>query len=71
MGHYDSSYESEHNERIKEEIDLARDQLKLMQKFTHSLSQTCGDGGISQRHLDAFEDMLNETRLRAKKSIYD
>lgn len=66
MGHYDSSYEYEAEKAVKAERELAKDQLKLMHKFLDNLNSTVGSDGISERHLEHFEDMINETALRTK-----
>ena len=64
MGHYDSDYMGRAAAIRAEERKGAAAQLELMNSFISSLITTCGDRGISKRHLDAFQDMINETKLR-------
>lgn len=66
MGHYDTSYEFEDRKAAEAERELAKKQLKLMTDFLDSLERTVGSDGISIRHLEHFEDMINETALRTK-----
>jgi hypothetical protein len=66
MGHYDSSYDHEAEKAVKAERELAKAQLKLMNNFLDNLNSTVGSDGISERHLEHFEDMINETALRAR-----
>lgn len=65
MGHYDSAYEHEASEARDREKTRAKCQLRMMEKFHEQLLKGPGEAGISKRHLHAFEDMLNETKLRA------
>lgn len=66
MGHYDDCYEQQDDARRKEKIIQAKKQLKLMEKLIHELHSTCGADGISRRHLEHLEDMINETILRTR-----
>lgn len=67
MGHYDSCYEAEADARIAVEQKRAEDQLTEMTAFWQTIHRNIGTRGISQRHLDAFQDMLNETKLRVQQ----
>lgn len=65
MGHYDSDYEHYHEQRRKEEKEGAQRQLELIEAFRTNLISHVGARGISPRHLDALQDLINETKLRA------
>jgi hypothetical protein len=65
MGHYDEMYEADAEKHAKEEKVRAKTQLRLMEQFRQTLHTTVGIDGIKQRHLDAFDDMINATKVRA------
>ena len=69
MSHYDDAYADEDKKDRVRAKKLASTQLKLMKEFIAKLSRGCGDGGISKRHLDHFNDMMNETELRTAEAI--
>ena len=64
MGHYDSYYDEEDEKAARWEKERAQAQLKLMKNFRTELRKS-GTRGISPRHLDALQDTINETKLRA------
>jgi hypothetical protein len=64
MGHYDSGYEYEYEQRRKAAKAQAEKQLELMNTFHTNLISHVGASGISPRHLDALQDLINETKLR-------
>lgn len=64
MGHYDSDYEADYHKQRAELARVAAMQLSLMETLYAALHAGPGIRGISQRHLDALQDMTNETRLR-------
>jgi hypothetical protein len=64
MGHYDSCYEAEQEADQKRQKKLALNQLERMETFLHTLHKSTGIGGISTRHLDQFQDMINATKVR-------
>jgi len=66
MGHYSEQYEASAREEAKREKKRARQQLTAMAEFRDQLIGNIGADGISPRHLDAFQDMMNETKLRAR-----
>jgi len=65
MGHYDDMYEAEADELARREKNLAKRQLQAMEKFELELITRIGAEGIKKRHLEALEDMINATKVRA------
>lgn len=65
MGHYNDCYEADAEKAAKEKKYRAKCQLRKMEDFLQNLRSNVGTDGIERRHLEAFQDMINATKVRA------